>query len=80
MRNPNPPRPSYGHFGFYFASSGEHDLLSVASIISQVLLELGKSDSEDVSTFGEEEIQKYFGVCSFASHFRCAEEVLNGDT
>jgi hypothetical protein len=67
VRNPTPPRPGSGHFGFYFASSGEHDLFSVASIISQVLFELGKSESEDVSTFSEEEVQKYFGVCSLNS-------------
>jgi hypothetical protein len=45
-------------------------MFSVASIISQVLFELGKSDSEDVSTFSEEEVQNYLGVCSAGLHFR----------
>jgi hypothetical protein len=68
LRNPTPPRPGSGHFGFYFAVSGEHDLSSLSDVISQVLVEQGRFKSENVTSFTAEEIRKYFGV-SFLYHF-----------
>lgn len=59
-------RVPHGREGFYFGSSGEHDLYDVGKAIAQALVEIGRGKSPEPTTFTKEEIDKYFGGVSRA--------------
>lgn len=56
------PRTRHGREGYYFGENGEHTLYEVGKHIGRVLVELGKSDIAEPTTFTPKEIDKYFAV------------------
>ncbi|KAI9061683.1 NAD-P-binding protein [Trametes sanguinea] len=65
----------HGKEGYYFAENGEHRLYDVAKQIGQVLKDFGLADTEEPSTFTQEELDKYFaGSDSLGSNSRCRAE------
>ncbi|EKM78697.1 hypothetical protein AGABI1DRAFT_41510, partial [Agaricus bisporus var. burnettii JB137-S8] len=66
------PRTRHGREGYYFGENGEHTLYEVGKHIGRVLVELGKSDIAEPTTFTPKEIDKYFaGSTSLGSNSRC---------
>ncbi|KAL5486104.1 hypothetical protein ACEPAI_7148 [Sanghuangporus weigelae] len=62
----------HGREGFFFGASDEHDLYDVSKAIAQALVELGRGQSPEPTTFTEEEIDKYFGGSDYlGSNSRC---------
>ena len=61
----------HGTEGYYFAENGEHKLYDVARRIGAVLKDLSLADTDEPSTFSQEELDKYFaGVRSLIAYFR----------
>jgi hypothetical protein len=52
----------HGRNGFYFGANGEHSLYDVGKAIGKALVALGKSQSDEPTTFTQAELDKYFGV------------------
>lgn len=50
----------HGKEGYYFAENGEHKLYDVAKRIGVVLKDFGLANTEEPSTFSQEELDKYF--------------------
>lgn len=50
----------HGKEGYYFAENGEHKLYDVAQRMGAVLKDLGLADTDEPSTFTQEELDKYF--------------------
>ncbi|KAF8968166.1 hypothetical protein BDZ97DRAFT_1801302 [Flammula alnicola] len=66
------PTTGHGREGIYFGESGEHTLYEVGKAIGEALVELGKSDNPEPSTFSKEEIDKYFqGSTYLGTNSRC---------
>ncbi|KAJ3514590.1 hypothetical protein NLJ89_g2291 [Agrocybe chaxingu] len=66
------PATGHGREGFYFGETGEHTLYEVSKAIGDVLVELGKSDNPEPTTFTKEEIDKYFqGSTYLGTNSRC---------
>jgi hypothetical protein len=62
----NPEKAGHGREGFYFGENGEHELHQISEAIGDALVKAGKASDPTVTTFTDEEAQKYFGgVCSF---------------
>jgi hypothetical protein len=59
----NPETVGHGRDGFYFGLNGEHTLYDVSKELGLALVALGKSQSEEPTTFTKAEIDKYFNVC-----------------
>ncbi|OSD04111.1 NAD-P-binding protein [Trametes coccinea BRFM310] len=65
----------HGKEGYYFAENGEHRLHDVAKQIGKVLKDFGLADTEEPSSFTQEELDKYFaGSDSLGSNSRCRAE------
>ncbi|KAI0661419.1 NAD-P-binding protein [Cubamyces menziesii] len=65
----------HGTEGYYFAENGEHKLYDVARRIGAVLKDLSLADTDEPSTFSQEELDKYFaGSDSLGSNSRCRAE------
>lgn len=52
----------HGREGFFFTVGDEHDMYTLSKAVSQALVDLGKGQSSEPSTFTKEEIEKYLGV------------------
>ncbi len=64
----NPGKVGHGRDGFYFGENGEHRLYDVSKELGRVLVALGKSSSDEPTTFTQEDLDKYFKVrLSFSS-------------
>ncbi|KAF7336223.1 hypothetical protein MVEN_02170100 [Mycena venus] len=62
----------HGRNGFYFGASGEHSLYDVSKAIGTALVALGKSESEEPTTFTQADLDKYFGGSAYlGSNSRC---------
>lgn len=61
----NPEKVGHGRDGYYFGISGEHTWYDISKAIGKVMVKLGLSQSDEPTTFAEEELIKYFGseVC-----------------
>lgn len=56
----NPDKVGHGRKGYYFGLNGEHTLYDVGKELGRTLVTIGKSSSEEPTTFTKEEIDKYF--------------------
>jgi len=56
------PLTGHGREGYYFGENGEHYLYDVGKTVGRVLVDLGKSNRAEPTTFKKEEIEKYFRV------------------
>ncbi|KAJ7786956.1 NAD(P)-binding protein [Mycena olivaceomarginata] len=64
--------PATGGNGFYFGASGEHSLYDVGKAIGTALVALGKSQSDEPTTFTQADLDKYFGgSAGLGSNSRC---------
>jgi len=54
------PATGHGREGIYFGVNGEHNLYDVSKAIGEVLVEIGKTDNPEPTTFTKEEIDKYY--------------------
>ncbi|KAJ6523495.1 hypothetical protein DFH09DRAFT_1096607 [Mycena vulgaris] len=62
----------HGRAGFYFGAGGEHSLYDVGKAIGAALVALGRSKSEEPTTFTQAELEKYFqGSTYLGSNSRC---------
>ncbi|KAL5519747.1 hypothetical protein ACEPAG_1407 [Sanghuangporus baumii] len=62
----------HGREGYFFGAYGEHDLYDVSKAIAQALVELGRGQSPEPTTFTKEEFDKYFGTFDyFGPNSRC---------
>lgn len=60
----NPDAVAHGREGFYFGINGECTLYEIGRAIAEKLVSIGKATNPEPSTFTDEEINLYFGVCS----------------
>lgn len=56
----NPDKVGHGRKGYYFGLNGEHTLYDVSKELGRAMVAVGKSSSEEPTTFTKEEINKYF--------------------
>lgn len=63
-----------GREGYYFLENGEYIFRDVAAEIGRVLKCLGKAETDEVTPFSDEEVQKYFGSPYLGSNSRCRAE------
>jgi len=56
----------HGREGYYFAENGEHSLYDVGKAVASALAKLGKGQSEEPTTFSQEEINKFFRGVSWS--------------
>jgi len=63
----NPDKVGRGRKGYYFGLNGEHTLYDVSKELGRAMVAVGKSSSEEPTTFTKEEINKYFQA-SFSLH------------
>ncbi|KAF5359799.1 hypothetical protein D9756_003346 [Leucocoprinus leucothites] len=61
----DPEKVGHGRNGFYFGLNGEHTLYDVGKELGRTLVAVGKSSSEEPTTFTKEEIDKYFNGSSY---------------
>jgi len=61
----NPDKVGHGRDGYYFGENGEHVLYDVSREVGRALVALGKSSSEEPTTFTQEDLDKYFRGSSF---------------
>lgn len=57
------PKTAHGREGFYFGENGEHVLSDISKAIGKAMVRLGKAKTAEPTTFTEDEVIKYFGVC-----------------
>ncbi|KNZ81922.1 hypothetical protein J132_10201, partial [Termitomyces sp. J132] len=67
----NNPATGHGREGFYFGENGEHTLYQIGKAISEALVEIGRGNSPEPTTFSKEEVQKYFGSNYLGTNSRC---------
>ncbi|KAI9026758.1 NAD-binding protein [Hyaloraphidium curvatum] len=61
-----------GRDGFYFLENGEHVMKDVSVEIGKAMKKLGRSSTDEVTTFSEAEIMKYFGRSPYlGTNSRC---------
>ncbi|TFY82933.1 hypothetical protein EWM64_g1075 [Hericium alpestre] len=70
----NPDATPHGREGFFFAVNGEHRLIDVSKEIGKAVYELGKSKTPEVTTFTDEENQKFFGGTYLGTNSRARAE------
>jgi len=63
----NLDKAGHGRKGYYFGLNGEHTLYDVSKELGRAMVAVGKSSSEEPTTFTKEEINKYFQA-SFSLH------------
>jgi len=56
----NPDKVGHGRKGYYFGLNGEHTLYDVGKELGRAMVAVGKSSSEEPTTFTNEEMNKYF--------------------
>jgi len=56
------PETGHGREGYYFAENGEYLLYDVAKGVALALVEAGKSQSAEPTSFTEEELEKWLGA------------------
>lgn len=59
------PATGHGREGIYFGENGEHSLYEIGKAVGEAMVDLGKSEFSEPTTFTKEEINKYFGVGDF---------------
>lgn len=59
------PETGHGRDGLYFGASDEHLLYDVSRAIAEALVEIGRGESAEPTTFSAEEVGKYFSVRLF---------------
>jgi hypothetical protein len=57
------PELGHGTNGYYIGANGEYTLSKATKLIAQELHALGKSAAPEPTSYTEEELQKFFGVC-----------------
>jgi len=57
----NPDKVGHGRDGYYFGVNGEHTMYDVGKEVGRALVALGKSSSDEPTTFTKEDLDKYFG-------------------
>ncbi|KAI0696906.1 NAD-P-binding protein [Cytidiella melzeri] len=65
----NPEKVGHGRDGFYFGINGEHTWYDLSKAIGKVLVKLGLSDSDEPTTFTDEELPKYFGSEAIGNYY-----------
>ena len=50
----------HGREGFYFGENGEHRLYDLSKAIGTAMVELGRAEIDEPTTFTQEEFEKYF--------------------
>ncbi|KAI0696908.1 NAD(P)-binding protein [Cytidiella melzeri] len=56
-----PENVGHGRDGFYFGINGEHTWYDISKAIGKAMVKLGLSESDEPTTFTDEELRKYFG-------------------
>jgi len=56
----NLDKAGHGRKGYYFGLNGEHTLYDVSKELGRAMVAVGKSSSEEPTTFTKEEMNKYF--------------------
>lgn len=64
----NPDKVGHGRDGYYFGENGEHILYDVGKEVGRALVALGKTSSDEPTTFTQEDLDKYFKVCLSFHH------------
>lgn len=70
----------HGWAGFYFGENGEHRFIDVGKEIGKAMVEFGVAQTEEVTPFSDEELQKYYsGVRSLfrAAHLAHLSEIFS---
>ncbi|KAF8867663.1 hypothetical protein CPB84DRAFT_1698517, partial [Gymnopilus junonius] len=60
----NPDAVSHGPEGYYFIENFDYSGLEAAQVVSEALFELGVASSKELTTFTQEELEKYLGFIS----------------
>ncbi len=58
----NPGNVAHGRDGYYFGVNGEHLAYDVSKELGRVLVDLGKSSSDEPTPLNQEDLDKYFQV------------------
>ena len=74
----NPEEVGHGREGFYFGENGEHTLLNVSAEIGKTLVALGKAKTDEVTSFSDAEMDKYYGGVRPRAPFRPASADRRG--
>lgn len=64
-----PDEVGHGREGFYFGENGEHTLLDISKEIGKALVALGKAKTDEVTSFTQADLDKYYGGVSSVSRF-----------
>ncbi|TCD63645.1 hypothetical protein EIP91_005162 [Steccherinum ochraceum] len=65
----NDPAIGHGEDGFYFGINGEHSWYELSKEIGRVLKAKGRVQSDEPTTFSDEELVKYFGSLSNGHYY-----------